>query len=206
MVGVSLEDVIVHHPELLARFDADDFGLKVLVTILTDPRDNKADNFFCVLEGDLEAGPGTLSGAADGAVGGPGGQTGEGVEREGNLHLKLVSIDCDMSFADPVLVYHRTHPRAGRHYVDVRNILYALPAMDEPVSPRVRAAILSRAAEPSFLVAWLRAVDDKGRSIVDAGLFDDETLDAVGLPLQLVPGTLARMWSKWTVRLCGCGG
>ena len=102
---------------------------------------------------------------------------------------RIISIDNDLSFADPVI-----QERASFHSVGLKNILYCYPElMTQPLDSAVRTQVLALKPE-LYLLQWLRALQfynhtyDSLKEEMGA-----ETFALLKLPLHLRAGTVRQL-------------
>src|SRR5262249_44773109 len=111
-------------PQWLEKLDSFNFTAHVILTLLTRPEDAKPDNFMTLVEKD---------------------ELGQ-VSR-----IKLVGIDNDLSFGEPIL-----NSRTG-HYLALKSVFFLLPHMDQPLDAGFRQLFLKQS--PALLVMkWLKSL------------------------------------------------
>jgi TPR repeat protein len=176
VIGVNLEHIVLCHPELIEKIDARNFSEMFTLDLITDPQDGKADNRMARVYLRPTTGSGT---AAE-------------IER-----LRLVGIDNDIAFADPVVKQHRGEHK-DKHYINVKNILYFFPQMNNIIHPEFRQHFLSHSPEV-IIIQWLEALAKKNeeyQALLDQGVLNEEQLAGLQLPIKLVPGLALKLKDK----------
>ena len=155
--GADLQYILEKHPEYLSYIDMDNFSAMIVLSILSNPQDGKADNFMVEIESHLSKkssksaqnssplssssySPSSLSATSPLAIshspsptGSPlDGLTSPRVNSEARLKkLHIVGIDNDMAFGETF--YKKTVRGKEEMIANVRNILYFFPQMDEKI-------------------------------------------------------------------------
>jgi hypothetical protein len=174
VIGVNLEHIVLCHPELIEKIDARNFSEMFTLDLITDPQDGKADNRMARVY--LKP------------------TTGSTIEIE---RLRLVGIDNDIAFADPVVKQHRGEHK-DKHYINVKNILYFFPQMNQEIHPEFRQHFLSHSPEV-IIIQWLEALAKKNEEyqvLLEQGVLTEEQLATLQLPIKLVPGLALKLKNK----------
>jgi hypothetical protein len=175
VIGVNLEHIVLCHPELIEKIDARNFSEIFTLDLITDPQDGKADNRMARVY--LK-------------------HTGSGNAAEVE-RLRLVGIDNDIAFADPVIKQHRGEHK-DKHYINVKNILYFFPQMVHEIHPEFRQHFLSHSPEV-IIIQWLEALAKKNeeyQALLEQGVLTEEQLAGLQLPIKLVPGLALKLKNK----------
>jgi hypothetical protein len=170
VIGVNLEHIVLCHPELIEKIDARNFSEMFVLDVITDPQDGKADNRMARIY---------LNNTRT-------------IER-----LRLVGIDNDISFADPVIKQQRGEHK-DKHYINVKNILYFFPQMNQEIHPEFRQHFLSHSPEV-ITIQWLEALAKKNEEyaeLLEQGVLTQEQLATLQLPIKLVPGLALKLKNK----------
>jgi TPR repeat protein len=175
VIGVNLEHIVLCHPELIEKIDARNFSEMFTLDLITDPQDGKADNRMARVY-----------------LKNTGSRAAAEVER-----LRLVGIDNDIAFADPVIKQHRGEHK-DKHYINVKNILYFFPQMNNIIHPEFRQHFLSHSPEV-IIIQWLEALAKKNeeyQTLLEQGVLTEEQLTGLQLPIKLVPGLALKLKNK----------
>lgn len=173
--GMRLDHFLEQARNGQASYDAinrESFGYHILLSILFNPSDYKADNLFYSPEG------------------------------------RIIGIDNDGCLAHPVVWQNRTefvneHGRqrpviAKTYYTGVKNILYLLPLMEEPVRETVRDAFKNLNI-PLTLVRWmsfLNSQDKRYEKTFSAHEVERHIDSYHSFPVRLVPGALTSLYES----------
>ncbi|MFN7096811.1 MAG: ankyrin repeat domain-containing protein, partial [Gammaproteobacteria bacterium] len=120
--------------------------------------------------------------------------------------IVIVGIDNDIAFADPIVLKHETGENKGKHFVNIRNVLYFLPQMQQPVDKGFLEIFLKQRPE-IILTEWLMSIVNKNKdyeSLLLQGIFNetdfqgDKISDKRGLqlPIRFSVGTISKMYRK----------
>lgn len=183
VVGQELETLLKHHPECIEKLVPTNFSAMVLLGMLTNPQDGKADNYMA--EFTVEP------------------------ETKAIKAVTLIGIDNDLAFADLTMVRHRSSDSKGPgerlHFANVKNVLYFLPQMHQPVDSTFRAAFLDQVPE-QIILHWLKGIhlqNQQYQQLLLDGTFTQEEFSGskvskrgLQLPIKLVPGTIKRVYAK----------
>jgi len=148
--GTELQEVLERHPHLINKIKPANFSGVMVLGLLTDPEDGKPDNYMVVYSVD---------------------------KNQAITGLEIVGIDNDIAFADAAVKIH-TGARRGQHYVNVKNVLYFLPQMEDRINEEFKAQYLARVPE-LLLIDWLKLLDNQNQAyqaLVDQGVLSAETL------------------------------
>lgn len=150
--GTTLDWILDRHPHLIARLDSINISDMVLLGMLTNRTDGKPENYIVEMEYVT---------------------TEEGERDVKSLHL--VSIDNDMAFGKPVFLVNQAN---NEYATEVRDVVYLLPSMDEPIASASRDRFLQLAPDLTCL-QWLSALAARNRkyeSMQMEGIFSQEEL------------------------------
>jgi hypothetical protein len=168
VVGINLEHILLNHLELIPKINQRNFAELFFLGVLVKPRDAKADNHMTKII----------------------------LDRAGEIkELKIISIDNDIAFADNI-IKEQYGPYANKHYVSVKNVLYFLPQMDDPIEESYCRDFLSLSPEV-LSVLWLESLARKNEeyaALVEAKVLDESQLKALKLPIKLVPGLALQLY------------
>lgn len=181
VVGQELETILIHHPNCIKIIKHYNFCAVVLLGILTNPQDGKADNYMVEFTVDP--------------------QTKELTE------VTLIGIDNDLAFAEVAVVRHRSSEGGSekRYFANVKNVLYFFPQMYQPVGAGFRKNFLKQIPE-LVVLNWLIGIHQKNQeylSLLHQGVFTQEEFTGgkqskrgLQLPIKLVPGTIKKVYRK----------
>lgn len=173
VVGENLDFLLRKHPDLINKIDPYSFSVMCALGLLIDPHDGKPDNYMAQLNLD---------------------SLGE------IIGLRLLGIDNDLSFANPIAL-HRSRDTGGggeKHFPEVKNVLYFLPQMKNPIDSEFRDNFLSLTPE-IIVLDWLESVYRKNKEyeqLFKHGIFSQERLKKLKLPIFLVAGIAKRLQKK----------
>ena len=144
--GVELYDLIVQHKDLMKILDPVNFSQMVFLSLLINPQDGHFHNYIVKFKTDDQ---GRVS------------------------HGGLVCIDNDMAFAPTAL---KGVNREGKmiYFPYIRNGLYYLPQMDQPIDHEFRKQFL-KLSPVQVILNWLSFLQKKNRDYqryIDRGIFD----------------------------------
>ena len=177
--GKDLQSILIHHPEYIDRIHADNFAALVVLGILTDPQDGKPDNYMVEFSQD----------------------------DQGNItRIDILGIDNDIAFSDVVISQHTVGEKAGQYIMNIKNVLYFLPQMMQPIGSTFRDKLLKKLPE-FILLEWLQLLLVKNKeyeALLSEGIFT--LIEYVGdglankrglqLPIKVVEGTITRVYRK----------
>lgn len=180
--GTELLYLLEHQPELIGRIDFFNFSALVVQSLLTMPQDGKPDNYRVRVHSD---------------------------SKHQLKHITLVSIDNDMAFAEPFAVYKSAH-LSGKHFINLRNVLYFFPQMEQVIHPELRLRLLQQTPE-RLLTAWLRLLHEKNQEydgLLEQGYFthkeytgDNQQTLGLQLPIKFAPNQLMQLYQKLKMML-----
>ena len=110
------------------------------------------------------------------------------------LKLILLGLNNDIAFADAIVESNR----GGEHYVNVKNILYFLPQMEHSINDRFRKTFIDMSPN-IIIIKWLESLAKKNREyslLQQQGVFSNDELKQLGLPIRLVPGLVSQLYQK----------
>ncbi|MFN7098269.1 MAG: hypothetical protein ACK4PR_12045, partial [Gammaproteobacteria bacterium] len=178
VVGKELKTVIEHHPQAISRINPANFSAMCILSILTDPQDGKPDNYMAEFT----------------------------VDDMNNIKsLEIIGIDNDIAFADVVIKKHESGSKQGEYFINVKNVLYFFPQMDQVIDPEFKAQLLK--IEPVLVLTdWLGGIIEQNRiyrELLTSGVLSEiECRGATAgergmqLPIRLAPKTVKILCHK----------
>lgn len=183
VVGLNLEDVLHKYPDFIEKIKPSNFSAMILLALLIDPEDGKADNYMARLH----------------------------VEKENDEKVlravEIIGIDNDIAFSDPIVMEH-IGERRGVHYVNVKNVMYFFPQMQSLVEQSLKETFLKRVPE-LVMIDWLQGLWEKNlqyEALLKANIFSLKEYQGDGgskisgkglqLPIKLVPKTSIKLYKK----------
>lgn len=172
VAGPNFKQFILQQGNKFPHFESKNFSVMFFLSLLVNPYDSKPDNHIIEITKN------------------------EATQKE---VYRMVSIDNDMAFADPII------KRAdGKHITNVRSIVYCLPQMQEEVDAEFCNMFLK--LNPELLILeWLQALLIQNHyysELINAGVFLREELKVLQLPIQFIPskegkpGTIEKLYQK----------
>lgn len=186
--GTTLDWVLQHFPGVVELVNRQNLADMTLISPLTNPQDGKADNYMVEIEYEENEA--------------------ENEEEESTRQLKalhLVGIDNDMAFGDTVSSCSSFHDDHTDFVAQVRNVVYLLPAMDEPISPDSRDHFLALSPDVTLL-AWLDILEERNvqyERMRKEGVFTtddfegdrrDPSDEGLQLPIRIPEGVVTRLY------------
>jgi hypothetical protein len=181
VVGRDLQSIIKYTPEYIPKLNSFNFSSLVVLGILSDPQDGKPDNYMVEF---------TLD------------DSGEVVD------MHIIGIDNDVAFSDVAIIRHQQGINEGKHFINIKNVLYFFPQMQEPIDPKFVSKFLALNPE-IVLLTWLEILDKKNveyQSLLNNGIFTPEDFHGgksskrgLQLPIKVVPGTVGKLYKKLLV-------
>ncbi|MCD6056448.1 MAG: hypothetical protein K0R12_1410, partial [Gammaproteobacteria bacterium] len=178
VVGKELHKVLQHHPDAISQVRLDNFSAMILLSLLTNPQDGKADNYMVEFKADSE---GRL------------------------ISLDILGIDNDIAFVDEEISRKiNPHHNGKGYFVNVKNVLYFFPQMAEPISDHFREALLKRVPE-LLMIDWLGGLVEKNKqyeALLNERVFShlefsgNEKVRGIQLPIKLQPGMATKIYQK----------
>lgn len=104
--------------------------------------------------------------------------------------IVFTGIDNDHAFADPIVAFK------GKHYINVRNILFCFPQADEVIDPKVRERILS-ICPALTTITWLQGLNEQNEFyslLKDERYFSRLDYEEMNLPAKLRKGTSSNFY------------
>ncbi|MFN7096904.1 MAG: ankyrin repeat domain-containing protein, partial [Gammaproteobacteria bacterium] len=173
--GKDLQSIIVNNSDYLHKINPTNFSLMIVLSLLTDPQDGKPDNYFVEFKTD----PIT------------------GVEE-----LDILGIDNDIAFADPIV---KDVDKQKQYYMNIKNVLYFFPQMEQIIAPDFRKQFLQRQPE-LMMIEWLHGLCTKNygyNALLKIGFFSQQELSGgknnpkgLQLPIRFTPRTLTKLYKK----------
>lgn len=124
--GDNFSDLINKHPERLEQLEEESLSRAIILAMLINPEDGRADNYMV-----------------------------EPIEGEKTKKYKLFSIDNDHAFVTPVAEGKETSELTNTRDLHVKTILFCLNQMRKPVHPRVIEKIAQIRSIKNFLLQWI---------------------------------------------------
>ena len=184
--GLSLHDVLLHHPERLSQLDAKALSQALIVAMLVNPEDGKPDNY--ILEPFMV--PGRIADTNDDRDG-----RGTNAESRERLAYRLVCIDNDHSFVPAVTVSVGSNPA-----LHVKCVLFCLEQMFDTVHPDVQSH-LAKLDIMALTRRWLEELRFLNRRhhemfarVASTLIQDEEQGSFLGCPLR--PGVVCDLVNK----------
>jgi HEAT repeat protein len=135
IAGNNLKEALEHHPDQLHNLDHESISEAILLALLINPEDGRADNY--ILE------PITIG---------------------GKTKYRIVSIDNDRAFVSPLKIDKEGQDIEGSEGLQVKTILYCLDEMQMPLHPKVRERFLKRDPH-QLLDTWLQDLEQAQKKI-----------------------------------------
>lgn len=178
VVGKELKAVIEHHHDTMPQIKLANFSAMCILSILTDPQDGKPDNYMVEFAVD---------------------------EKNVIKELEIIGIDNDIAFVDAVIKKHENGSKQGQYFINVKNVLYFFPQMEQFIEPTFKKQFLK--IEPVLVMAeWLLAILEQNevyRELLTSGVFSEiefrgATAGERGmqLPIRLAPKTVKILLHK----------
>lgn len=136
ILGDNLRDVMLQSPERLADLDPQSVSEAIVLALLINPEDGRADNYLL-----------------------------EPIPRATRTLYRLVSIDNDHAFVPPIALGAHGEEQEGPKSLQVKTILFCLSEMVQPLHPAVRERLLV-IEPYSLLRDWLLGLQHEQEKIV----------------------------------------
>lgn len=135
VIGENLRDVLDSHPERLAQLDTQSVSEAIVLAMLINPEDGRADNYLL-----------------------------EPFQQNDKTWYRLISIDNDHAFVPPVALKSNGEEQEGPKSLQVKTILYCLDQMGQPLHPSTQERLLALKPY-DLLQAWLLGLKEEQRKI-----------------------------------------
>jgi HEAT repeat protein len=135
ITGELLTEVLEKQPGWLAKLDLQSVCEAIILAMLINPEDGRADNYII-----------------------------QPFSKGGDIFYRLVSIDNDHAFVRPVALRDDGHEIEGPKGLQVKTILYCLDIMKNPLVDCLRERLMTLNV-PQVMTAWLQSLQKKQQEI-----------------------------------------
>ena len=151
--GADLQYILEKKFHLIPLIDIDNFSAMIVLSILTNPQDGKADNFMVEIESEVNSSSNLNNNIINNnSNSNSNNNVGEdsyyigGVEKFAKIKkLHIIGIDNDMAFGEEFT--RRRVNNIEEEIINVRNLLYFFPQMDQQIGSGFREQFLNKQPE-----------------------------------------------------------